>query len=99
MQILEIRKTCDVCPSQWEGRLADGRTVYVRFRWGWLRIHLAPIGGTISDAIHADPWFELQLDSEPNGVITLDDVCRLSGLVAPAGHDGGRTERLHLSES
>jgi len=32
--IKELRQTCFACPSQWEGTTADGRDVYIRYRWG-----------------------------------------------------------------
>ena len=32
--VTELRKTCDACPSQWEGRTADGRHIYIRYRFG-----------------------------------------------------------------
>lgn len=37
-----------MCPSQWEGKLSDGRAIYIRFRWGTLR---ASAGDTLDDAI------------------------------------------------
>lgn len=33
-----LEQTCESSPSQWEGRTSDGRFVYVRYRWGRLRI-------------------------------------------------------------
>jgi len=33
-----ITKTCNACPSQWEGVTDDGREVYVRYRFGFLYI-------------------------------------------------------------
>jgi hypothetical protein len=39
---MTLRKTCEACPSQWEGTLADGTPVYVRFRWGHLSVKLNP---------------------------------------------------------
>lgn len=36
-----IVKTCSACPSQWDIFLDDGRYVYVRYRWGGLRLTLA----------------------------------------------------------
>jgi len=46
--IVELVQTCNACPSQWEGRLADGRSIYIRFRHGELR---ATCAQTIEDAI------------------------------------------------
>jgi hypothetical protein len=36
--ISELRETCASCPSQWEGKLSDGRNVYIRYRWGGLTV-------------------------------------------------------------
>ncbi len=34
---VSLAQTCDACPAQWEGRLTDGRALYVRYRHGWLQ--------------------------------------------------------------
>jgi hypothetical protein len=39
--ITELQQTCVACPSQWEGRLADGRALYIRYRHGYLRANAA----------------------------------------------------------
>jgi hypothetical protein len=39
--VREIRKTCSACPAQWEGFTRDGRGIYVRFRYGSLRIDIS----------------------------------------------------------
>lgn len=36
--IVHLKQTCTACPSQWEGRLADGTHFYVRFRSNRIRI-------------------------------------------------------------
>lgn len=41
-RIVRIVQTCEMFPSQWEGYLADGRAVYVRFRFGRLTVHAHP---------------------------------------------------------
>jgi hypothetical protein len=48
MVVTELEKTCDACPAQWEGRLEDGRYIYVRFRSGHLTIG---VGATSSEAV------------------------------------------------
>ena len=40
MQILTLIQTCSESPSQWEGKLEDGRQIYIRYRWGELTIDL-----------------------------------------------------------
>jgi hypothetical protein len=48
IDVASLTQTCPVCPSQWEGRTTDGRWVYVRYRWGRLRIG---VGETLDAAI------------------------------------------------
>ncbi|WP_028058300.1 hypothetical protein [Candidatus Solirubrobacter pratensis] len=48
VEITDLEQTCWACPSQWEGKLADGRHVYIRYRWGFLRV---TVGATMNDAI------------------------------------------------
>ena len=37
-QVIFLEQTCGACPSQWEGKLADGRGIYIRFRYGRLTL-------------------------------------------------------------
>lgn len=48
--VTELQNTCDVCPSQWEGTLADGRCVYIRYRAGRLGFGIgATVWGAVED--------------------------------------------------
>ncbi len=38
--ITELTETCGGCPAQWEGKTTDGAEVYIRFRWGGLRLDI-----------------------------------------------------------
>jgi hypothetical protein len=40
VEITEIHMTSGACPTQFEGRAADGREVYVRYRGGYLSVSL-----------------------------------------------------------
>ena len=40
VDIKSITQTCNACPSQWEGETVDGEEIYIRYRWGTLRIDL-----------------------------------------------------------
>ncbi len=50
IQTLEM--TCDACPSQWEGTTIKGRKIYIRYRWGYLRVDID--GKTIYMKSHGD---------------------------------------------
>lgn len=63
-----IEQISDVCPAQWEGKLTDGRTFYIRYRWGYLtfrvsekptdNIKLAVRGEIIADWENEDNPFD-----------------------------------------
>jgi hypothetical protein len=36
MRLLDLRRTCESCPSQWEARTEDGEFFYARYRFGRL---------------------------------------------------------------
>lgn len=48
-KVVALKKTCTACPSQWEGRLEDGRVIYARYRHGALSVG---IGDDIDEAVH-----------------------------------------------
>lgn len=40
IEVDELLMTCGACPSQWEGVTDEGKRLYIRYRWGYLRIDL-----------------------------------------------------------
>ena len=48
INVITCRRTCLACPSQWEGVCSDGRSIYIRYRWGCLTFGL---GLTIEEAV------------------------------------------------
>jgi hypothetical protein len=38
INVSEVVRTCHACPSQWEGTTNEGKRVYARYRWGFLRV-------------------------------------------------------------
>jgi len=47
--VTNIRKTCDGCPSQWEGKTSEGQVIFAHYRSGRLRIG---IGKTRTGAVN-----------------------------------------------
>jgi hypothetical protein len=70
IDVTELTQTCDACPSQWEGRTADGRHVYVRYRWGCLQIG---IGNSLHDAVNTDT-ITRQLGDNLHGVLSYTEL-------------------------
>ncbi|HXS46934.1 MAG TPA: hypothetical protein VN756_05685 [Solirubrobacterales bacterium] len=59
-KVVALRKTSLACPSQWQGALDDGRTVYARYRGGALSVGVgddingAVDNGKSDEALYAD---------------------------------------------
>jgi hypothetical protein len=47
-----MEKTCNICPTQWQGKLEDGRMFYIRYRWGNFNAYLSKeVTNEVVDAI------------------------------------------------
>ena len=77
LQIRRIERTCSACPSQWEGEMVDGRSVYIRYRWGRLTVG---IGNNIDEAIDS-VVFDLDYGDLFDGAMNLDEVLDLTGMI------------------
>jgi hypothetical protein len=79
LTISALRQTTVSSPSQWDGRLTDGRPIYIRYRWGQLSVHL----GEGEDGARADdaaPWFSGEVNDWRVPDIDLPQVLRVTGL-------------------
>jgi hypothetical protein len=80
MTIKQLTQTCSACPSQWEGELADGRGLYVRYRWGGLSVSVSrqpgddPIFGPIIHQASIGESFDGQIEWEAikDQILALD---------------------------
>lgn len=50
IEVTKLVRTCDVCPSQWDGITKDNRQVYIRFRCGHLTIQISEPNDMSEDA-------------------------------------------------
>ena len=67
LKIETIKNTCESCPAQWEGIDAEGRPVYVRYRWGYLAISVGEKYKGIDSAINGQEVFGKQIGSGFHG--------------------------------
>jgi hypothetical protein len=51
LEVYDLRRTCIACPSQWEGRINDCGSIYIRYRWGTLT---ARVSMADANAVRAD---------------------------------------------
>lgn len=73
-----VVQTGDTCPAQWEAETEDGQYVYVRYRWGTLRIDVAESKEawlTSSNVVYQE-----RLGLPFDGDITWDSVVEATGL-------------------
>jgi hypothetical protein len=81
-RIATIRRTCAACPAQWEGSTEDGKSVYIRFRWGVLAIG---VGQTMDEAVmnhRRDPLFCARLSDDLDGSLGYEALrAATSGVV------------------
>jgi hypothetical protein len=70
IRVSRIRKTCNACPSQWEGVTPDGAKVYVRYRWGGLSVGVGaePLGKDYGNVLSE------QIGDSLDGVLSFDDL-------------------------
>ena len=70
--VTELVQTCDSCPSQWEGRIEDGRHVYIRYRWGRLQVGIADtLDEAIRNKVHVS-----RLGGPFDGILSDDEMKR-----------------------
>ena len=76
--VIRLKQTCLSNPSQWQGRLEDGRVLYIRYRWGSL---YAGVGRSLAEAVgvtkEPDESHVLQVGSAYDGYIELGEVAEL----------------------
>jgi len=69
IKIKNLIQTCGGCPSQWEGEDIDGNYVYIRYRWGTLRLDWKE---------HFNTIFSIKLDPEEwGGIIEEKEMLKI----------------------
>lgn len=69
IRVTKLEMTCGACPSQWQGDTDDGRPIYVRYRWGHLRVEMDDTDEVV---------FEWSSGDNLDGVMDLDQLKELT---------------------
>ena len=81
LKVAKLKMTCGACPSQWEGKLMDGRAIYIRYRWGELVVAIAQTQKEALDVFcgFSDDGliFSEEFGDNLSGECTLEDVAAL----------------------
>jgi len=69
-KIIKLTRTCGGYPSQWEGKLENGKMIYIRYRWGCLdvRVSKQPTKD-ILDAIKGESIYKQYIGEKYDGVM------------------------------
>ena len=81
IKLIELKRTCYACPSQWEGQTDDNRWVYFRYRHGYLRVEIGKEGIDVDDNKFFDGVeviFEKHIGSALDGYMTFDELKSLT---------------------
>lgn len=75
MKVIELSKTCAKSLTQWEGKLEDGRMVYIRYWKGYLEVRVSK-GPTdkIDFAVLGDEVFGKQLYLDNADTLELEKL-------------------------
>lgn len=81
LKVATLKQTCPSYPSQWEGLLTDGRSIFIRYRWGKLSIAVAETFDKAIDVFgrfsNDGLLFSEEFGDNLSGECTLEDVAAL----------------------
>jgi len=80
-KVKSLTQTCSACPSQWEGTLADGRMIYIRYRWGYLSVCVSPNPTCdVYDAVRGEEVFGDGMGGNLDGCLGEEEMLRVTGI-------------------
>lgn len=79
IKVKKIVETCGACPAQWEGSLEDGRTIYIRYRYGYLavRVSLIPTED-VWEAVRGEEIFGTDYGDAWDGCMDMKVLAKLT---------------------
>jgi hypothetical protein len=72
IRLVELHEEGTSAPAQWNGKTDDGRNVYVRYRWGCLRVYVSH--GDPLDLYPEGHSFEWNSDDDLDGVMGQSEM-------------------------
>lgn len=81
--VVALEQTCSACPSQWEGELEDGRSLYARYRGGGLSVGVGDgIDAAVSNSWSEDALYFEHVGDGLDGYMDFDQLhAHLHGLL------------------
>ncbi len=84
IEVKHLTMTSDACPTQWEGLVGEEGSIYIRYRWGELEVHVSETSrDPIRDGARV---FDQPIGGKYDGRMSTDEmkallagVCRFDG--------------------
>lgn len=78
-KVTSIIKTCNGCPTQWEGHVEDGRMFYFRYRGGICTLKMSKVPtDDVLNAMDVELHFENR-DNKWDGIMDDEEVFEIIG--------------------
>ena len=79
IKIKELKQTCLCFPSQWEGSLETGESIYIRYRWGRLSVRTSfQPSNDIIDAINGNEILSITCSDALDGCLSKEGLIGLT---------------------
>ena len=81
LKTIELKQTCEFCPSQWEAKLKNGKMLYIRYRHGYLTVRTSiKKTNDIFDAVRGDYLFSKVIGDSLGGTMDTEEMLKITGL-------------------
>ena len=99
LRVRDLVRICEALPSAWQAQTLDGGPVYIRYRYGRLKVYVGvgPDVRTTSD--FGELVYLRDFHRRYHGLMSTGEMLRHTG-IEPVGSDGGATRqpRVELSD-
>ena len=82
LTLKEVRRTTWAAVSQFEAKTTDGRSVFIHYKHGLLRVWAGVVGQRPQDALDSHPVLQMEHGDEHDFDITWTEISRLTGIEA-----------------
>lgn len=80
IELVDIRKTCRACPSQWDAWDEEGQRYYIRYRFGKLTVDKVPEDIDVSDFGQWENILDISYGGEWDGTMSTNTMLVRTGL-------------------
>src|SRR5579864_4666766 len=80
LRVRGLVRICEAMPSAWQATTLDGRPVYIRYRYGRLKVYVGEEPGGPTAISHGALVFLRDFHDRYHGVMSTEDMLRYTGI-------------------